>query len=324
MRSQLSRMKQMTTAEAIEERAADWLARRDADGWASADESAFQAWLAESTAHRVAYLRLEAAWQEAGRLRALRGPKPEPVPKSWSRRLMLPIAAGLLVAVGLGAALTIGWPIREEFETAIGGHETIPLTDGSRVELNTDSRLRVASMGDRRRVILERGEAYFEVAKDPSRPFVVEAAGQRVTVLGTKFSVRIENGDLRVAVTEGRVRVDPQIAPNVAPVVLTPGAVARSGRDGVLISQRAVPQLEEGLSWRAGMLIFSNATLADAVADFNRYNRTKLVMRDPALGRIEIGGSFRSTNVEGFVRLLETGFDVKATRQGDTIVLTKR
>jgi transmembrane sensor len=314
----------MTTAEAIEERAADWLARRDAGGWTPADEAAFETWLAEATAHRVAYLRLEAAWQEAGRLRALRGLKPAPAAKSWSRRLMLPVAAALVVAVGLSAALTVGWPTREEFETAIGGHETIPLTDGSQVELNTDSRLRVASMGEQRRVILEKGEAYFEIAKDPSRPFVVEAAGQRVTVLGTKFSVRIENGDLRVAVTEGRVRVDPQIAHNVAPVVLTPGAVARSGRDGVLVSRRAMPQLEEGLSWRSGMLIFSNATLGDAVADFNRYNRTKLVMRDPALGRIEIGGSFRATNVEGFVRLLETGFDVKAARQGDTIVLTKR
>jgi transmembrane sensor len=271
----------------------------------------------------VAFLRLEAAWTKANRLRALGSFTAEPKP-SWTGRAAMPIAAALVAALGLGAALTLNWPNREEFETAIGGHETIPLADGSKVELNTDSRLRVAAMDDQRRVILDKGEAYFEVAKDPARPFVVEAAGQRVTVLGTKFSVRIEDGEVRVAVTEGRVRVELPAALHVAPVVLTPGGVANSGAGGVLVSAKAVPQVEESLSWRSGMLIFRNATLAEAAADFNRYNRTKLVMSDAELGRIQIGGSFRATNLDGFVRLLERGFDVRATRQGDTIVLAKK
>ena len=198
------------------------------------------------------------------------------------------------------------------------------------VTLNTDSQIRIALTDTERRVELRHGEAFFEVSKDPNRPFVVRAGDQRVIAVGTKFSVRREGDDVEIVVTEGKVRVEDGAAGQgyrvggSADLFLTPGSIARADDAGVLVQRRTLPEAEEHLSWRTGWLMFRNQGLADAIAEFNRYSARKIVIQDPAIASLKIEGNFRATNVEAFVRLLESGFPVRAEVRADQIVLTAK
>jgi transmembrane sensor len=167
------------------------------------------------------------------------------------------------------------------------------------------------------------------VAKYATRPFIVEAGNKRVVAVGTKFSVRREGEAVEVVVTEGKVRVEDATGSATAegrdaPVFLTPGAIARADESGVLVQRKTVPEAETHLSWRVGVLMFREQSLADAVAEFNRYNARKIVIADPAVAALKVEGNFRATNVDAFVRLLESGFPVRATTQDDRIVLSAR
>jgi transmembrane sensor len=207
----------MSNAELIECSAAEWLARRDGGDRGGQQQQQFEAWLAVSLAHRIAYLRLSSAWQRADRLGALRPAAAseaiEPAPAlpaaatrhRWPMRSpMQQIAASLAVAVMLGGAW-FGWhgvqpgsdPSVEAYSTAIGSHESLTLADGSRLMLNTDTRLRTAVGAATRTVWLDKGEAYFDIAHDASRPFVVLAGDRRITVLGV--AVRDTGDEIRLS-----------------------------------------------------------------------------------------------------------------------------
>jgi transmembrane sensor len=339
--------------------AAAWLARRDREEWNDADQAEFHAWLSASTAHRVAFIRLQAAWQQAGRLKAfaagmtknaalLPGDRPgtqlpakseAPLSRHENsdagvvardtprRRIPVPRMLGASVAaVCLAAAVVVGWIAWSHqgtsYRTAIGGIAAISMKDGSTVTLNTNSDIRVALSETERRVDLERGEAFFEVAKDPNRPFVVRVGDQRVIAVGTKFSVRREPNHVRVIVTEGRVRVQDSEPHHPAEVALvSAGGVAVAGVAGVLVQDKSLSDAEEGLSWRQGIVVFRETLLSDAVAEFNRYNSRQIYIEDPALGSMRIGGHFRTRNAEGFVRLLADAFPIRVEDNESRIVL---
>lgn len=332
----------------IDEAAGDWLARRDACDWTDEDQHLFDQWLDESPLHRVAYLRIEHAWQRSERLTVLGAGKSAgdvPPPNAWnlspffaqqgleksipagaivSRRWVQSLAAAVLLVVALGTSYHY-WPTGPRYRTAVGGLASVPMPDGSKVTLNTDSEIRVAVTEKERRVELEHGEAFFEVAKDPTRPFVVRAGNQRVVAVGTKFSVRREQGDIRVVVTEGKVRVetaDSNRSGSAEPLVA--GTIAQVSDAGVLLQTRPLAEAEESLSWRQGVLVFRQMTLADASAEFNRYNSRKIVIEDPHVGALHVAGSFHANNVEAFIRLLERGYPLRAEERGDEFVLTAR
>src|SRR5262249_53716895 len=151
---------------------------------------------------------------------------------------------------------------------------------------------------------LQRGEVFFEVSKDPSRPFVVYADGRRVIAVGTKFSVMRMQDDLRVVVTEGKVRVADGTRDNVESAVeLTAGDIARISDAGTLVREISILEAEQALSWRSGFVMFRATALAEAVAEFNRYNQRQLVLADPELAGFRIGGHLRLTNLDAFVRM---------------------
>ncbi len=341
----------------IEERAAQWLAQRDSGAWSVSDEAEFTAWLEQSTLHVVAFIRLEAAWNQAKRLRALsagvrRGEVPSPdqwqvapflnrgiapmpegpsdreAPAAPRLRRRWALAASVLAAIAASLILYT-WPFGSTYRTPVGGIASVPMSDGSKVTLNTDSKIRLAVTETERRVELERGEAFFEVAKDPDRPFVVAAGGKRVVVVGTQFSVRRDRSDVRVFITEGTVRIEDETEPAARAgsnenklFTLSAGSIARASNAGVLIQEATVPEIESYLSWRTGHLIFRDTALADAIAEFNRYNTRKILIEDPAVAAIRVSGKFRSTQFEAFVRLIEDGFPVRARQVGDEIVLS--
>jgi len=329
----------------IERAAADWLARRDAGDLSLADREAFETWLNASIIHRVEFLRAEDTWEATLRLKALGAGVHSitvPPPGRWSlsaffkvrsherertfsRRWPLRTIAASAAIVVVALAL---WGTAKQnagrYATAIGKVAVVPLADGSHITLNTDTRIRVTQNAALRQVDLERGEAFFEVAHDKTRPFVVHVGNERIIAVGTQFSVRRESADAQVIVTEGQVRVESDAqAPNAAPQLLSAGAVAQASESGTLVQIHPVAQTEELLSWRRGLLVFHDATLTEAAAEFNRYNTHKIRIVDAAIGDLRIAGTFRSTNADAFARLLERGYPLHAEVGLDEIVLTR-
>ncbi len=292
-------------AKDIQEQAALWLMDvRDRLDWNTQDQAQLDAWLARSHAHRIAYLRLEAAWNRTHRLAALRG---APAALSASRKflpLMLGAAATLAVAAVLVIrAMALQGAITKTYATALGERKTIALTDGSEIELNTSTVLRIA--GDNaRKVWLDKGEAYFQIKHDSSHPFTVTVEGHRVVDLGTKFRIRQSKDRVEVALMEGRARFESaDDSVRAYPVFLSPGDVVVAKSDSMAVLKKAPQELSNELGWRRGVLIFKHTALAEAASEFNRYNSTKLVIANPAIARVEIGGTFPADDVTAFARV---------------------
>ena len=355
----------MAAGTPTEQAAAAWLARMDRDAWSPASRAALDAWIDESTAHRVAFLRMRAAWEESGRLAALGAGRQSPEPPArghWhaafgaarerdrnrdgdhvpadptrggravrGRRpawLLAGVAAALAVSLVLGLAwLRFDRPVEAVYRSAMGDLRAVDLADGSRITLSSDSAVRVSLGRRERHVELDRGEAFFDVAKDRSRPFVIVAGERRVRVVGTRFAVRRggpAGTGLRVVVTQGLVQLESGPGADGrarASTLLPPGSVALASGTGLVVRTGTVADAERALDWRNGFLDFNDTTLADAADEFNRYNRRKLVIADAGAGALRVGGHFRWSNVDAFVRLLELGFPVRAERRGDTVVL---
>lgn len=228
------------------------------------------------------------------------------------------------------------------------GPATRVLADGTVVELNGAAVIVSDFTVSERRVRLERGEAHFTVTKDAARPFIVTAAGVSVRAVGTAFNVRLADATVEVLVTEGQVRLQPPSA-QTAPVApgntgtTPPSTPSASPAPEPLLAarQRAVVattpsaaapeiatltpgEIARVLAWQHRLLDFTATPLGDVVAAFNRRNATQLVLADPGLAALRVNASLRSDNVIGFVKLLETGFGVRAERRGENEILLSR
>jgi transmembrane sensor len=308
---------------------------------------ALAAWLGAHPRHRAAFLRISTAWRRADALRRLANPHEEadldllaperppamesitepagsealaPVipirPRASTRRWMLRVAAAAAFiatfGIGMSVWVTHSAQATQTYVTAVGEFHRISLPDGSAVSLNTDTKIRVAYSGSERSVELLQGEAQFEVAHEADRPFVVTANGSHVSVVGTAFVVRKRSAtSLDVLVSEGRVAIDS------APTTLVSAdqmALIRDGR----VTTRSIDDITRRVAWMEGMLIFNGETLSEAVAEFNRYNRRKLVITDAEIASKTIGGAFKATNPERFATALEKMFRIEARVQDDT------
>jgi transmembrane sensor len=320
----------MTTASEIEAAAAEWLVRLDSHDDAAGPPAEFIAWCDRDPRHRAAYLRLEAAWRRADRLKSLRAlDKPIDVDllSSASRERKSPrlarwaiAAAAALFAVGSGL---VAWVYEQQgriYATGIGGFERVVLEDGSAVELNTDTEIRVRFDHHLRRVSLVRGQAHFKVAHEAHRPFDVRAGGTTVRAVGTAFVVRLrDRQQVEVLVSEGRVAIvsrdfpPSSIAMPPSPPTLAAGEVAVVGPSIPVLTTRKVEPADVArrLAWLEGRLMFEGQTLSEAVAEFNRYNARYLMIQDPTISDLRVGGSFKATDPESFVAALEKSFGVR-------------
>lgn len=315
------------------DRAALWILQQEEPGWTEAQQVELDAWLEESTLQRAAYLRLRHAWRQAdvpaqdgGILNAsdngLHGSD------RWKRWQPWAFAASLMAVIGLGAAnFWGGQPTQvavSTFATTVGANETVALSDGSKIELNTATQVRTAVSNEAREIWLDRGEAYFEVAHREGQPFVVHAGARKVTVLGTKFSVRLDGDKVSVAVSEGRVRVDDEANPAaVRSAIITGGDLAMARGSSTLIAVRAEDKVQQALAWRDGMLSFSDTTLADAAAEFSRYGPRPIVVTDPNVAAIRIDGAFQADNVDAFLRLLNDAYGLRVDRNPKQIRISQ-
>jgi transmembrane sensor len=310
------------SAEQTETLAAAWLAREDR-GLAPQEQLALDAWL-DTSLNRVAYLRLKSVWVRADRLTVLKSPLPQARPRVSRRPMVLAaIAAALTVMLATGGYLTWRLQTDRAFATGIGATQQIQLADGTRMELNTNTRVHTDVTAAQRAVTLDSGEAYFDVVHDAKRPFIIYAGNRRITDLGTKFSVFRDGDDVRVLVREGEVRVDLlDKAATSTPVVAQAGhaVIAKGGE--TLVLAKPDQDIANALSWRSGMLVFSQQTLAEAAEQFNRYNEKQILVEGDAR-KIRIGGSFKADNVDVFALLLRRGFGLSVNDEGGRIVVSR-
>ncbi len=332
--------------EAVEAAAAQWLARCDRELTAS-EQDAYLEWLRAHPDHAAAVARLRQSWarlDQLGRWQPAHSATPNPDLLAPARRARWRPLGVLAMAALFAIAGILLWNTRQvpavESRVAriLPGPERLALEDGSLVELNTGAVVEVSLTPGERRVRLVRGEALFSVAKDPQRPFIVDTGGCEVRAVGTAFSVRHQSDGLAVLVTEGEVRLDPSIPRNSsgrsgASLVprLTAGQQAivsaaglAGGTPGIIVRDLLPAEIDAALAWRGIRLEFDDMPLHAVIVEFNRYNTRQLIVRDEATGAVLVGGSFRADNLDAFVRLLDSGFDVAAEPEGDGIVLRRR
>jgi transmembrane sensor len=314
---------------ALDVEASAWVIRKDLPEWGEADSAEFENWLNKSARNRVAFLRAHDVWERANRLPALTKPKHREAALSGWKKLLPFIAGGaavLLLAVFAGTAgyLDFAQPREAVYMTATGGRETVPLGDGSQIELNTGTILRVSETGAKRIVKLDKGEAYFAIKHDAKRPFQVLAADHLITDLGTKFEIRSDGTSLKVTLLEGRARLETASAWSKSPpLLLAPGDVAIASPRGVSLTKAAAKNLADALSWRQGMLVFENTTVVDAVAELNRYNSRKLVVADAAVGRMKIDASVPTDGVDVFARVAREVIGLRVEAHDDEVIISR-
>lgn len=244
----------------------------------------------------------------------------------------LGMAALMMLLIGIGG-FTWWWlhlpDFAQQFATAPGQTLQIALPDGSRVQLDTDTRLRVRLYSDRREMQLEEGQAYFDVEWDVSRPFLVDAGDIRVTVLGTRFIVRhtqsgLDAGETRVAVEEGHVKVNSTRAKaDPSSIELLAGQlVVTQAQNGWAPVQRFAAN--ELAPWQSGRINFMGTPLKQALAEFQRYGAPVVVIHDPFVAALPVGGSFKADNFAGFLEMLPLQLPVRLEQQDQTQVLVRR
>lgn len=310
--------------EQTEEQAAHWVLREER-GLAAQDRAALAGWLEESTANRLAYLRLQAGWQRTEKLAAIRnGECAQAAPRP---RHTLALAASIILAVlavGAGLCLYLGMPASIiTYTTRKGEHPVLHLADGTKIQLNADTRLQTNVTHGERVVTLDRGEAYFEVVHDPAHPFIVNAGNRRITDIGTKFSVRRDGDDIKVIVTEGQVKVDIVDTPaTTTPVFANGGNEVLVRADQALVAPKSLKDMDAALGWRAGILTFDQDTLGDAADQFNRYNLRQIVVEGDARA-IRIGGSFRGDNIDVFASLVQKALGLTVRYEDNRIIISQ-
>lgn len=326
----------LTLAEAVA-----WLTTlQDSDQRTPAAESAFREWMQADAGHARAFAHVTEVWDALpGALSPVgasaRSPQSQP-PQPQPRRRYAMAAS---IAMVLSVAGAWAWYARDPvYETDVGQQETVSLSDGTRVALNTDSRLAVDFSDAERRVRLDRGEVLFDVAKNPDRPFVVEAGNERIRAVGTSFVVRRDGERVSVTLLKGRVLVSHlgQGAAGAAlrPAMLTPGErlivdparVQPAQAVAVPPASLAIdrPKLDSVTAWREGNVMFDDTPLAEAMQEINRYGGKPLQLSDPRLGSLRISGVFSVQDPVQFAQLAAELHNLKVVQSADGIEMRDR
>jgi len=301
--------------------AARFVARMDAEDWTEADESELQAWLAEDPLRQGLLLQVQAQWLaltpevEASAVHVEE--EEEPAQSGWGRRGVL---AGLAASAAL-AFVGLRWSQSPAaYTTKLGEIRRLPLPDGSVMTMNSGSELTVSMATKLREVQLAQGEAWFEVAKDAQRPFVVAAGNVRVRAVGTAFSVRRRETGVEILVTEGIVETWADGDQSLR--------MKLEAGDRAMLSAHAVIDYETGISssvdralaWRGGMIDLNGRTLYDAADEFNRYNQRQIIIADPRVAREEFDGLFRVNDPEGFAEAVKASLGVSLDTSNPNLI----
>lgn len=327
------------------EQAAAWYARHRSGPLSEADEARFAAWLKTDAANVTAWKEFGQLWARVEAVRddptilalreaARRRMKARPsVPRAWGTGAALVASVVLGVAIWWGLRGSVPQPTRPPepslvryASTEIGERSILVLLDGSKVTLNTASAVRADYTGPERRVTVVRGEAFFNVAKDPTRPFIVSARSREVIAVGTAFDVRLQPQQLRVTLVEGKVRVVPASSAAIDAAVKSALPVTLEAGMALVASDDGVNRIEKddalrATSWLSGKLVFEDERLADVVAEMNRYCRQKLEIATAALGERKVSGVFDATDAGSLAKGLQDYGIARLTQQSATRIV---
>jgi transmembrane sensor len=304
----------------IEAQAARWVVRADQGDLTGETRAKLEAWLAADPRRRGAFARAEAAWGLMDRARAFGVESTAPAPKFRVDR------RGLLGGLGAAAAACVAVVVAPRlfsarYGTALGEIRRVPLADGSMAAINTDTAIDVAMSPRLRHVKIDKGEAWFEVAKDAHRPFVVESGPVRVRAVGTAFSVRRREGGSEVLVTEGVVEVWSEDTGVPLRRVSAGERTFVSDEAGAATPASAALEINRHLAWRDGQIVLDGDGFGEAAAEFNRYNSRKIVIVGQDLADEKLVGWFRTNEPESFARAAAASFGAQVTVRGDAILV---
>jgi transmembrane sensor len=301
------------------EEAAIWASRMAEHAGDRDVEAELRAWLAADPQRRGALLRARAVLSLAAEAAQDGAEASADLLGKPSRRRVLALGTGL-AAAGAAAFVLVGrW---RTIGTGLGEVRKAPLPDGSLVAVNTESQVAVRMQADRRQVRLSRGEAWFKVAHDASRPFVVETGDVRVRAVGTAFSVRRWDETTQVLVTEGAVDVW-RVGEEADVIRVTAGSYALVSRSQPVQAVAASMDLENALAWRDGQIALYGDSLASAAVQFNRYNARKLIIDDPQLASEKVVGQFSANDPEAFAASAATMLGARMTADQTSIRLSR-
>lgn len=320
--------------------AAVWVARLHGPNRTKEVEAGLRRWLADDPQHPAAFEMMTETWEKSARLRR------RPIEKvaSWEAvgfRLRFSYAASAIVSTAVVAVIgTLFYLHTDVIATGIGEFRTLTLQDGTRVFMDSSTRLSVHYEKAQRQVRLVSGEAFFEVTKNPRRPFIVRASGHLIRDLGTEFDVRSDAQGLAVTLVEGKVTVSPLSAGpdggalgdasgNFSPPTLLPPqprAIALSAGERLTFTSTGVSRIDHpplGIvtAWERGQVVLDNTSLADAVAEMNRYSHQKIVLQDAAASGIRVSGVFQAGDSQNFAAAVARTYHMRASPHGEAIIL---
>jgi transmembrane sensor len=313
--------------------AAAWIVRLHGPHRSPELESAFRQWLNGDPENGRQFERVTETWEQGASIPVAGIPRLAGRRPPARRRTLIAAAAACVCGIS-GFIVWFAWP-DPTYATAVGEQRIVRLEDGSRLSLNSETRVEIDYTKSQRRVQLIRGEAYFEVTHNPARPFVVTAGGTRVTALGTTFVVRYDTDKTAVTLVEGKVVVLP-VAGDELPVmpptnvgqsrpparkdlVLTPGERLTLARNTPALVDE--PRVEAVTAWRRGEVVLDKTQLSEAIAEMNRYDSQTLVIEDPRVATLQVSGIYHAGDSESFARSVAKLYGLHVQERPGQIVL---
>lgn len=333
-----------STEDSVSRTAALWVAKMDSGELDTDEQRALNEWIALDPTHKAELIRLAKLWdkmsdigqREAGRESLSDNSPVKRQKRSKFREFALKTAACLAIALAIPTAVYVqerssALSTNGHFLTEVGQQQNLELADGSEVFLNTNTVIDVDYTLDRRVINLLKGEANFDVAPDKTRPFVVKVKNGDVQALGTSFSVRVANDQVNVLVSHGTVRVNASDkAPDASPQLTNPSIQTRTsvvvgaGKQ-VIFNEKAVDSvtqqdevsLAQKLYWKKGFLAFDDENLSSVVEEVSRYTKYNIVIADPDIRTLRVGGFYPIDKLETVFTSLEMNLGLRVKKVGE-------
>lgn len=309
------------------DQATAWFARLHANDVSAAERERFKNWYRESQEHAKAYDKIVLLWEQLeapGKRVHARVKAEQPAPAHWPLPGKQPYARRLMATFALALAVLLSYRLpaayqnwRSDYYTAPGKQLTVVLNDGSRLTLNTDTALAVNLSDKQRHIELLRGEAYFQVSPDKNRPFIVSNGNARARAVGTAFSVKKADNDMRVIVSEGTVEVSSGTTDAPALVHINQQVDYQQGRVGPVMSS----DILETLAWQRGQLIFKQQPLFRVIQEVNRYRSGQIMLINPKLKERIVSGVFDTADSNAVVDGIKTTLKVSSVNLSEQLVL---
>ncbi len=350
----MSNVSQFHTREQIQEQACLWISRMDR-GLSQTEKRELVIWCNQNTTHHSTLLEMASYWDDISVLNELSGLFPlEKIKKSTHRFAAIALAASVAIVslFSTNALLDRSFlpflpSLNEQaltqtqtFKTPIGEQNSFTMSDGTHIQLNTNSIVEVAYTASFRQLTLVQGEARFDVAKDKSRPFTVTSGDKSFTALGTIFNVqKSDNHEMELMVTEGRVLITKasEALAVIKHTLLTtnentkrselPGILVTSGEKAVIARHTETPvkkvsldQVQRDLAWQQGMLIFDGEPLSKALIEVSRYTSSRFKILDPKMANMKVSGYFKANDVDGLLSSLNSNFNINYTKSADSTI----